>query len=128
MTIGTRSSTLAALDEPGNGVDELPRRRRAPGAAPPAPAHAREAPEHLPGRRGPHIVLLVLDAVRADALDGSDPALTPNLHRWMARGTRFSRVFSTSSSTRHAVPALLTGRWTGHTGYHEKVSLYYVDD
>ncbi|MCB9548391.1 MAG: sulfatase-like hydrolase/transferase [Myxococcales bacterium] len=119
----------AALDEPGNGVDENCRGGDAPRdlRRPRLPSPEKRLTTYL-GDEPPHIVLLVLDAVRADALDGSDPTLAPNLHRWMARGTRFTRAFSTSSSTRHAVPALLTGRWTGHTGYHEKVSLYYVDD
>lgn len=118
----------AALDVPGNGLDENCQGGDAPRALQRAklPAPKVKLTELL-GPDAPHIVLLVLDAVRADALGSADGALTPHLNRWIARGTRFTRAFSTSSSTRHAVPALLTGRWVGHGEYRETVSLYTVD-
>jgi hypothetical protein len=115
----------AALDTPGNGLDENCRGGDAPKdfTRPKLPNPKKKLSDHL-GPVPPHIVLLVLDAVRFDALG---QGLTPNLDRWIARGTRFTRAFSTSSSTRHAVPALLSGVWVGHTEYQETVSLYTVD-
>ncbi len=112
-------------EKPGNGVDEncrggdrrpTVRRERLPKAKrllfrTPKP------PER------PHIVLLVLDSLRADHLG----SLTPNLAALKARGATFTRAFTTGASTRLAIPALMSGRWVGYTDYRERMGHYYAD-
>ena len=114
----------AAIDEPGNGVDENCRGGDAEKAfdRPSLPKYRMKVAR----ADRPDIVLLVLDALRDDHF-GGELGLTPNLDRWAARGTRFTRAMSPSSSTRMAIPALLTGRWIAHSDYTEESGMYYLD-
>lgn len=61
----------------------------------------------------PNIVLLTVDALRADHLSGHgyDRPTSPELDALMAKNLWFDRAFSASSHTAEAVPALLTGRY-----------------
>ncbi|QLD87072.1 sulfatase [Natronomonas halophila] len=62
---------------------------------------------------GPNIVLLTLDALRADHVSscGYDRETTPNLDRFAAENVQFSNAYSVSTHTREAIPGLLTGRY-----------------
>jgi arylsulfatase A-like enzyme len=85
-------------------------------------------PKGLPPRSEvlPHIVLIVMDAVRADHV-GAGRGLTPNIDALAQRGTVFSHAFAPASATRMSVPALLSGRWISHTRYEEDRFNYRLD-
>lgn len=61
----------------------------------------------------PNVVLLTLDAFRADHLSsfGYEKPTTPNIDRFLSEAACFSRAFSVSSHTREAMPGLLTGEY-----------------
>ena len=96
-----------ALDVPGNGIDEdglagdfLYRPRSSPSAAPSFPHRKR------------HVVLLVLESTRADALtttiDGR--VVAPNLAAMAARGSTAPEAYSHVGFTRESLKSLFTGR------------------
>ena len=70
------------------------------------------------GRLGrPDVVVVLLDAARADAFGGKgQQSLTPNVDELAAAGTRFASVWSPSSWTGQSVPAVLTGRHADSIG------------
>lgn len=111
-----------AFDIPGNGVDENCRGGDAgePLRRAPLPAST------LPAALKPDIVLIVLDAVRADQIF-SGRAKTPNLDRLAKTGTLFERAYAPSSATRLSIPGLLSGRATAHTDYHESHLRFHLD-
>jgi arylsulfatase A-like enzyme len=113
----------AARDMPRNGVDENCRGGDLTAAF--DRPKLRPAPPLAPGLQ-PHIVLLVIDAVRFDSF-GPESGLTPNLDRVAAAGRSFTRAMAQSSATRFSVPALLSGRWVAHTEYEEKLNVYTLD-
>ena len=78
-------------------------RRRAPR---PAGSAAKEAGAPRLGR--PHIVLLVLDTVRADHV-GAVEGMTPNIDRIAAEGVRFERAYSSAAWTLPSHGSLFTG-------------------
>lgn len=109
---------------PKNGIDENCRGGDATGTIDRTPLPQAPAPLSQ-GRPKPHIFLFVLDALRADVF--GDPEIMPNIARRLAGGTLFTNAYSPSCSTRMAVPALLAGRWVGHTNYRESPSRYWLD-
>ena len=98
-----------ATDVPGNGIDEdcfegdlAARPRRAAAAARPA------------GRpRARNLVLITVDALRADAVgwSGRKASPTPELDRLAARSTVLTSAWTQAPMTRKAFPSLLTGRY-----------------
>lgn len=66
----------------------------------------------------PNILLVMTDQHRGDALgcDGHPDLLTPNLDALAARGTRFSRAYSTCPSCIPARRSLLTGQFPATNG------------
>jgi hypothetical protein len=58
-----------------------------------------------------NIVLVVIDAVRADRFFGYRRKVTPELHRLATEAIVFEKAFSQSSATRISFPSFLTGRW-----------------
>jgi hypothetical protein len=73
----------------------------------------REAQSSAPRVRG--VVMLMVDALRADMLDRSmgGTRLTPELAALEARGTHFDRAYATVPATHESVFAMLTGRRDG---------------
>jgi arylsulfatase len=63
--------------------------------------------------RDPNIVLLTVDACRADHLScyGYSRETSPRIDAFAERGVRFSNAFSVSTHTREAVHGLLSGRY-----------------
>lgn len=95
-------------DLPGNGVDEncsgADALTRASGVPEPA-APAASTPR-------PNILLISVDALRADRLGawGYPRPTSPSLDRLAAGSARFEWTFTSSPTTRRAIPSLFTGR------------------
>lgn len=66
-----------------------------------------------PGRARPHVVWIICDQLRADALGfmGSPLARTPNLDRLARRGTVFDNLFIQSSVCCASRACMITGRY-----------------
>ncbi|MEO5898053.1 MAG: sulfatase-like hydrolase/transferase [Vicinamibacterales bacterium] len=64
----------------------------------------------------PNVLLITLDTVRADRVS---PALTPNLERLAARGTRFTNLRATAPLTLPSHTSLMTGTIPPVHGVHE---------
>lgn len=96
-----------ALDVPGNGIDE-----NCTGADA-TPAAARLQAHPATGTGQPSIVLISIDALRADHLGayGYRRKTSPNLDAFAATATRFDWAFTSCPSTRCAIPSMLTGRY-----------------
>ena len=100
-----------AREVPGNGVDDNCRLGDASPDALGPRLHAR--PSTTPGAPRADIVLITIDTVRADHVGawGYARPTTPTIDALAARGARFARAVSPYPLTRHAVPALLYGRY-----------------
>lgn len=87
-------------------------------AEPPAPPLATLAAASPGGRLGrPDVVLILLDAARADAFSAyGSPNPTPAVDRLAREGTLFLRARSPSSWTGQTVPALFTGMYPDSIG------------
>ncbi len=86
-----------------------------PACSPATPA--RDAVARLRALGPPNLVLVVVDALRADRTSayGAPPAGSPELARWAAQGVVFERVLAQSSWTKSSMASLLTSRWPrGH--------------
>lgn len=101
-----------AFDWPDNGIDENCNGHDAhasPQVASPAP----QLPAALPSR--PNIVLITVDALRADHTSLHDPSrrTTPVLQKLLddPDSALFENAFAHAPSTRYSVPAILTGRY-----------------
>lgn len=103
-----------AYDLADNGVDEDCQGgdRHQPGARPRARVR-----HHVPegeGRRL-NVLLVTLDAVRADALPclGYARRTMPTLCALAARSTHFTRAYTPGVTTRYVLPAMMAGRFLG---------------
>jgi len=73
--------------------------------------------DSIPGRLAqidrPNIVLIVVDALRADAISpyGFDPRVSPELERFAEHGVVFERALAQSSWTKVSMASLLTSLW-----------------
>lgn len=98
-----------ALDVPNNGIDEdgLAGDLVLSDPAPPAAA----APVTVSGER-PHVVLVVLESTRGDALGRRFAGIpvTPNLDRLAADGTSAPAAYSHVGFTKNSMQTLFTGR------------------
>lgn len=74
----------------------------------------------------PHVVLVIIDTLRADALGcyGATLDTSPELDALATRGVRFANVFAPASWTRPSIGAMLTGRYPRSLGiYAEKFGI-----
>jgi arylsulfatase A-like enzyme len=75
----------------------------------------RRAMAELPdARRGPNVVLLILDTVRSYSMSayGYARETTPHIAALMRESTRFDRAFAPASWTLPSHASMLTGRWS----------------
>lgn len=68
------------------------------------------APKARPASSAEHVVLVIIDATRADALYGDEASRRfPNLHRFAQRSVRFERAYSPGNSTMQSIVPMLAG-------------------
>jgi arylsulfatase A-like enzyme len=72
--------------------------------------------EEGPSPRGPNIVLVMVDTLRADVTDPLGGGLTPNLGRVAGMGVTFTHAYAHSSWTRPSVATVLSGRYPSSHG------------
>ena len=74
---------------------------------------AREAVARLRALGRPSLVLVVVDALRADHISpyGAPARSSPELARWAAQGIVFEHALAQSSWTKSSMASLLTSRW-----------------
>jgi arylsulfatase A-like enzyme len=99
-----------AFDWPDDGIDQDCNGHQATLAARPPRVYA-AVPESVP--QGPNVILLTLDALRADHVSsyGYSRPTTPRLDELARDGIRFDNGWAHAPSTRYSVPAILTGRY-----------------
>jgi choline-sulfatase len=112
-----------AAEVPENGIDD----NCAGGDLTSAMLAFRTAP--VPSRTAPNrhnVILITIDAVRADHTSayGYGRPTTPALVRLAGRGTRFDWAITPSPTTRRAIPALLTGRYTSTLRFEESDKIW----
>lgn len=100
-----------ALERPG-GVDEDCDGADAPPAEPPAPVcHGPDAAPTRAALRGANLLILVVDALRADRLAAPpDTSPVPTLQALARSGVHLRRAFAPATSTSWVIPATLGGR------------------
>jgi arylsulfatase A-like enzyme len=96
------------LDIAGNGIDE-----NCTGADATRVALPERAPHSAePESPSPNILLISVDALRADHLGawGYARPTSPSIDRFAGGAARFAAALTASPATKHALPAMLTGR------------------
>ncbi|MFH2006981.1 MAG: sulfatase-like hydrolase/transferase [bacterium] len=85
----------------------------------PPPERGRAARQSRPHLRGADVVLITVDALRADRIGlfgyrrrvGGEPrSITPNIDRIFGKATRFPRAYCATPKTSYSVVSLLTGQ------------------
>jgi arylsulfatase A-like enzyme len=76
-------------------------------------AHESSVADRFAALDRPHIVLLVVDTLRADGLEpyGQAASTSPELRRWAEHGVTFEHVLAQSSWTKVSMASLLTSLW-----------------
>ena len=99
-----------AFDWPDDGIDQDCNGHEATLSTQATKAYA-PVPDAVP--RQPNVLLLTLDALRADHVSayGYARKTTPRLDELAQSGIRFDSAWSHAPSTRYSVPAILTGRY-----------------
>src|SRR5207248_8455539 len=99
-----------AFDWPDDGIDQDCNGHQAV-LAPPPPRRYAPVPASVPER--PNIVLLTIDALRADHVGayGYARPTTPNLDALARESVLFKSGWAHAPSTRYSVPAILIGRY-----------------
>ena len=93
---------------PGNGVDD----DCSMGDANPVVAAAHQSRVPVPAEPSPqHVALITVDTVRPDLMSvyGYERDTTPEIARWFADGTKFTRAYAAGGWTSIAIPAILRG-------------------
>lgn len=115
-----------AWDRPGDGIDQdCFEGDLAPSAV------AADRAERLRGRRPPtrraeSVLLVTVDALRADAVGfaGAKKPTSPNLDRLARRSAVFAAAWSPAPMTRKAFPALLSGRYPSNVHWLDLETSY----
>ena len=102
-----------AADLPGDGVDQDCFEGDLAPAAIAADRAERQRGRRPPARRAENLLLVTVDALRADAVGfgGAKKPSSPNLDRLARRSAVFTAAWSPAPMTRKAFPALLSGRY-----------------
>jgi arylsulfatase A-like enzyme len=92
------------------------------GPAPPAGSEPRPVPARLANH--PNVILVIVDTLRADALDLYDASgvRTPALRRLARDGTLFRAAFAQASWTKPSIASILTGLYPSSHGAVHKPS------
>lgn len=101
-----------AMDIPGNGLDE----DGLAGDLPALPQHLHDPLQALPLQAGRHIVLVVLESVRADMLFASEDgrAVMPTLAALAKQGSYSEGAYSHTSFTTSSLKAIFNGSLSNH--------------
>jgi hypothetical protein len=124
-----------AEDIPGDGVDQNCEGGDAPLPATsqdhePAPARPAPAPPTRPGAFSGNLLIIGVDATRADRLGvagyGRPPghSLTPNLDALARRGAYFRRVWAQAPNTPRSFPSFVTSRYPSEIAWQKKTFNY----
>jgi arylsulfatase A-like enzyme len=102
-----------ARDVPDNGLDEDCFEGDLVSAAVAELRASRLAARRPPQQRVRNVLLITVDALRADAVGfgGAEHPTTPNLDDLAQRGVVFTAAYAHGPSTRRAFPSLLAGRY-----------------
>ncbi|MXX61792.1 MAG: sulfatase [Holophagales bacterium] len=87
-------------------------------AAPTAAASAPASDADSPGAKPPHVLIFLVDTLRADRLGcyGYDRPTSPNIDRFAAGAVRFEHAVAQSSWTRPSTASILTGLYPHNHG------------
>ena len=102
-----------ATDRPDDGVDQDCFEGDLSSSALAADRAERARGRHPPARRVDSVLLVTVDALRADAVGfgGAEKPSSPHLDRLARRSSVFTAAWSPAPMTRKAFPALLAGRY-----------------
>src|SRR5690606_22470502 len=115
-----------ATDIPDNGVDEDCFEGDLSAAAVAADRQVRLARRRPPRQRARNLILITVDALRADAVGfgGAEHPSSPTMDRVAAGGAAFSRAYAQAPMTRRSFPALLAGRYPANIHWLDLESAY----
>jgi arylsulfatase A-like enzyme len=115
-----------AKDRPGDGIDQDCFEGDLDPAALAADRAERARHRRPPRQRAASVLLITVDALRADAVgfSGARKPSSPNLDRLAKRSAVFSAAWSPAPMTRKAFPALLAGRYPSNVHWLDLESKY----
>jgi choline-sulfatase len=106
----------AAIDVPGNGIDEDCSGADAPVVAPAPPSPSTSVPSaRIPNDL--NVIFITVDTLRADALGfmGYEKDTSPNLDRLAEKSVVFERAYAMASYTGKSVGPMLIGKYPNET-------------
>jgi arylsulfatase A-like enzyme len=115
-----------ATDIPDNGVDEDCFEGDLSAEVLAADRQVRLARRRPPRQRARNLILITVDALRADAVGfgGAEHPSSPTMDGLAAGGATFARAYSQAPMTRRAFPALLAGRYPANIHWLDLESRY----
>src|SRR6185503_2408962 len=115
-----------AKDIPGDGIDQDCFEGDLPPAAVAADRAERARAVHPPRQRAQNLLLITVDALRADAVGfgGAKKPSSPNLDRLARQSAVFRDAWSPAPMTRKAFPALLSGRYPSNVHWLDLATNY----
>ncbi len=115
-----------AADRPGDGIDQDCFDGDLAEAALAADRAERARGRRPPARRIDSLILVTVDALRADAVGfaGARKPSSPNLDRLARRSAIFQAAWSPAPMTRRAFPALLSGRYPSNVHWLDLETSY----
>jgi len=115
-----------AKDVPGDGIDQDCFEGDLAPAAVAADRAERARAVHPPRQRAQNLLLITVDALRADAVGfgGAKKPSSPNLDRLARQSAVFRDAWSPAPMTRKAFPALLSGRYPSNVHWLDLATNY----